>query len=497
MSISFPRYVDITSGLGAATAAAQRDLIGRFISSSNLIPTGSVQEFTSSIAVANYFGSDTDEARIAAFYFSYVSQSLTSPNRISYARWADADTAPTVIGAVSSTTLAQFQAVTAGSIEITLGSTTQIVSAIDLSSASSLTDVASTMQTAIRASVVDNQFDSATVVFDAVNQWFTLTGGVAEVAAVAVTAGSLADLLGWGATARFSPGVLTQTITEVLNSSTQVSNNFGSFAFIDTLTVSQATEAATWNDGNNLLYIFSTPVTVTDAGALSTAIIGLGGTGMTLDPEVTNQYPEVLPMAAFAATNYTRSAAVINFMFIQSGSLTPSVTDDTAADLYDGLRINFYGRTQVAGQNLSFYQRGVLTGTGTDPLNMNIFANEIWLKDAAGVALINLLTAVRVSANNAGRAAVLTVLRNGPIEQALINGTISVGRTLSAQDRVFISQISGDPQAFQQVQNAGYWLDAQIVEEVNNGVTESIVEYTLIYAADQVIRKVEGSHAII
>ena len=33
-------------------------------------------------------------------------------------------------------------------------------------------------------------------------------------------------------------------------------------------------------------------------------------------------------------------------------------------------------------------------GLSTDPLDMNTFANEQWLKDAAGVSIMNLLLAV-------------------------------------------------------------------------------------------------------
>jgi hypothetical protein len=39
-------------------------------------------------------------------------------------------------------------------------------------------------------------------------------------------------------------------------------------------------------------------------------------------------------------------------------------------------------------------------GLATDPVDMNVYANEIWLKDAAGAAILSLLLSLgKVSAN--------------------------------------------------------------------------------------------------
>lgn len=500
MAIAFDRYIDITSGLGAGTAAPQRQLIARLFTSSALLPTKTNVDFSTAAAASTYFGADTPEARRANFYFGFVSKSIGSPQSISFARWAPADTQPTVIGAAITTTLAQFTAVTAGQFDLTFGAITETVSGIDLSGAGDFATVASTIQTAVRAANADPNFATAVVTYDAANTRFTLVGGatgdaIVNVAATAATP-VLADLLGWTTGARLSNGVTAESVTTALTESTERSNNFGSFAFVPTLTTDQITEAAMWNDGNNVLFQFHTPVTATNAAVVSAAIINLGGTGMTLQGTVANEYPEMLPMAVLAATNYAQRGAVQNYMFQQAG-LTPTVTTNADADTYDALRVNYYGQTQTAGQLLAFYQRGFLTGTGTDPINMNVFANEQWLKDFAGSRLMTLLlSAPRVPANAAGRGQVIAVLRD-VADMALINGTFSVGRTLTAAQRVTVGQLSGDPTAFQQVQTSGFWLDAQILSRVVDNATEFYAQYTLIYSKDDVIRSVEGSHVLI
>lgn len=493
MSIPFNRYINITSGRGAGAATPRRDLIGRFITTDSALATGGLQEFTTADDVATFFGAASPEHLRAIFYFGFLSKQNTRPSRISFARWADVDTAASVLGARIPSTLAQLQAITTGTFDLTIGALAQTVPVVDLSGAADFAGVAAALQTAIRAANANPLFASSTVTYDAARHRFVFAAGGTGANVIDVSDEATTQALGWSVPngAVLSNGVAAETVTEMLVRSTIASNNFGSFAFVPAVTQAQVIEAATWNDGNNLLFQFHTSVLPADAATLSAAIIGLAGTGMTLQgPTITNEFPEVLPMAVLAATDYTRRAAVQNYMF-QQAALTPTVTNATDADLYDGQRVNYYGRTQTAGQFLAFYQRGFLTGTGNDPINMNIFANEQWLKDFLGTRLLNLLLNSRVPANATGRGRVLAVLRDGA-STALINGTFSVGRTLSAEQRVFITEQTGDPVAFHQVQTSGFWLDAAVVQDG----AEFRINYTLIYAADEVIRRVDGVHTI-
>lgn len=160
----------------------------------------------------------------------------------------------------------------------------------------------------------------------------------------------------------------------------------------------------------------------------------------------------------------------------------------------DSLRVNYYGRTQQAGQLIDFYQRGVLQGSVQDT---NIYANEMWLKDRAGADIMTLLLALpKISANDTGRSQVLGCLRN-VIDMALTNGTISINKPLNYTQKTFITTITGDDTAWVQVQSQGYWLDAQIQEYTVDDRVEYKIVYLLVYAKDDVIRKVEGTHSLI
>jgi len=160
--------------------------------------------------------------------------------------------------------------------------------------------------------------------------------------------------------------------------------------------------------------------------------------------------------------------------------------------------VNYYGNTQQAGQVLNFYQRGTLTGASQDPVDQNVYANEMWLKDACGAAIMALLLSLsKVSANKIGIAQILSILQTA-IDLALFNGTISVGKPLNQTQKLYVTNITGDNTAWQQVQDIGYWSGCVLEEVVTtDSRSEWVAVYTLIYAKDDVIRKVEGRHILI
>lgn len=499
MAIAFSKYIDITSGVGGGAGVRQRDLILRIYTTNELVATGHVLEFTDLESVGTYFGTTSEEYKRASFYFGWISKNITKANKISFARWADVATKPQIFGEPEKATLNQLKAITAGDFYIGIGGTPEHVSALDFSAATSFADVAASLQTKIRA-LSNAQFTTATVTYDAIRKSFDFEGTTAGVAALAVSAGTVNDasaLLGWTTTgAIVSDGVAVETVTDVLTASTNLSNNFASFLFTKALSIEQVTEAATWNDAQNNMFIFCVPVLDVNASNYYTALVGKSGSAVTLS-EVSGQYPEMIPAMVLAATAYEKVNSVQNYMF-QTFDLSASVTDTTKSNAYDLLRVNYYGQTQTAGQPILFYQRGIMMGGLTDATDQNTYANEIWLKDAAGAQLMSLFMALpKISANATGRAQ-LTAALQSVIDRALSNGVISVGKPLNTTQKLYIAQITDDDLAWHQVQNLGYWFSVSLESYVTqDSRTEWKGVYTLVYAKDDVIRSIEGSHIMI
>ncbi|MHC5541183.1 DUF3383 family protein, partial [Singulisphaera rosea] len=306
--------------------------------------------------------------------------------------------------------------------------------------------------------------------------------------------------LGWLAGAILSDGTAAQLLTANLDQLVNISNNFGSFCFgpssINTLSNVEA--AAAWNNSltPNVQFIYSVQVAVADASAWSAALLNTGGVTLTLASPVSGEYPEMVPMMILAATNYAATNSVQNYMY-QQFNLTPSVTTQADYNTYTGLRINFYGNTQTAGQVISFYMKGFMMGLVASPQFQNLYSNEIWFKDALAASLLNLqLSLSQIAANNTGRAQILATLQ-GVINQALNNGTISVGKALNTTQQLYIAQVTGSPTAWQQVQNIGYWVNVVFQQSVVDGVATYTAVYTLVYSKDDVVLKIIGSDILI
>lgn len=505
MAISFNKYVDITSGVGASNVVRDRDLIGRIFTTNPLLPTKSYIEVDNATDVGIYFGTTSEEYKRAVFYFSWVSKNITRPRRLSFARWADAAVAPMIFGAVDDRSLSQFTSITDGSLTLTLGADTNVISGLNFSGAVSLSGVAAIIQTAIRnAESYAPLWENATVTYDAVRKSFNFVGGATGAAAIDTAAGnvgtSIANMIGWLAStgAILSDGSGAETVTETLVLSADASNNFGSFLFIPALSIDEIEEIAQWNNlsTNNFAFQFLVRTLPANAQDYFDVLENYGGVGTTIS-DITDEYPEMIPMLILAATDYNRQNSVQNYQF-QQFAVTPLVKSTILSNNYDAIRMNYYGETQTAGQFIPFYQQGVLMGTGTAARDMNVYANEQWLKTAMGARIMSLLLALaRVPANEQGRSQLMAIIQE-VINRALFNGTISVGKELDGLEKVYITDITADPLAWQQVQNNGYWFDCRIERRVaQNGTVTRVAVYALVYSKDDAIRKVEGTHTLI
>lgn len=505
--ISQSRYIRIVSGVGAGAAVAQRQLVLRLITQNSVLPPGIIAEFQNADAVGAYFGTNSEEYRRALIYFAFISKSITSPQMLSFARWVNTAIAPTIVGDAIAKTLGQFAGVNAGTLTINSGNTAIPITALNLATATNLTQIAAILQTAIRATA-DPQLVTASVTFNTNTNQFVLTGTITGSGSLSSTATGLStdvsQLLGWSTAGTVNvAGQGADNAQVAVAKSAGISNNFGSFAYTTPATPlsnSDIVSIASWNDTQNNAYIYTTATPLANLQTLFALIKGYSGAAINIiSTTQPNDFIEQLPGEILGATDYTQKQASQNFMYYQSASRNITVTDDTTANTVDASRGNYIGVTQSAGQPLAFYQRGVLCGGSQAAVDMNTYANEMWLKSAIAVAILSLqLNVPEVPADVAGQAMILGVMQP-VIDLAKDNGTISIGKPLSAVQQQFITQITGDSTAWRQVQNIGYWLSISFSSFVNanSGLTEWQANYRLIYSKSDAIRVVNGSDTLI
>lgn len=501
MAISFKRYIDITSGVGAGTTVAGRDLIGRLFTTNPLVPTDTVVELESAADVSSLFGSDSEEYRRAAFYFGFISKIQEKARKISFVRYTPEAVAATLRGSFALPALAQLQEITDGSFSLSLDGNKKEITGRDFSTAASYADVAGIIESGIRAVDSAPVWADASVTFDSRTRSFILsvgTVGAMEIQAAgdAASGTPIAAVIRWSAASGsiVSNGYDATNVTDSLDKSADKSNNFGSFLFMVDMSLEDMQQAANFAHLSNVGFMYCQGVTTSNMTGVYEELKDYDGVALTeLNPGLPNEYHDMAPMILLATTNYGRLNGTQNYMFQQLG-LTPTVTDNAKANQLDALQVNYYGRTQQAGQQIDFYQRGSLLGSIS---SMNVYANEMWMKDRAGADIMTLFLALpKISANEVGRGQILSCLQN-LIEMALKNGSISVGKPLGFTQKAFITQITGDENAWVQVQQGGWWLDAWVQEFQNKGKTEYKITYLLIYSKGDVVNKVEGTHTLI
>ena len=122
---------------------------GLILSQSEFLPAGRVVQFASAQAVANYFGSLSEEASMASMYFSGYVNTTSLPDKIFFARYNGEAVGAWLRGAKYTGNIAVLQAVTNGAMVISIDNTPHTLSSVDLSAATSFSQVAEAIQTAL------------------------------------------------------------------------------------------------------------------------------------------------------------------------------------------------------------------------------------------------------------------------------------------------------------------------------------------------------------
>lgn len=507
MAISMKKYVDIKSAINTTRTATEKDLIARIFTTSDLVPVGTVVECETLADVGNIFASSSDEYKIASKYFNFINKYARSPRKISFARDFSAGFNAYTMGRTQSKTLAEIKG-TSGVIGMGMryGDISKVKAPIspslDFASCNSLSDLATVVQGWIRTAFSsEGVLQSSTLTYDSDTNTFRFDTGEADDVTMVFTGGgnNLPDLMGIAADQNpvISAGAEESTYSEVFDEIYQTNNNFATFVFLG---LTDSTEIATLADYVAQNYpsefMLIAPVTSSNYTTIQSAVATIDGVSLELcgADEDSGKFNFVLPMALAATTDYNKENGTVDYMYTQDSNMKVVVDDDATATTYDSVKINYYGRTQQAGQKLAFYQNGVLQGNYQD---QNIFVNEIWLKDALTTKYINyMLLTSNWYANKAGQA-IGQGLAMDVIDRAKLNGTITTEKEISDADKVYIYNVTADENAWRQIYQEGYYLITSIEKKTINNQETYVFNYVLLYSKGDSIKKVEGINILI
>lgn len=501
-NISQSQYVAIASGVGGASAATEKELIARLVSANPKVPTNTVLGFGDIDTFGAFFGTDSPEYAYASRYFGFISKSIRKPSKISVFRSTLNAVAPFIYPSQKVAALGTLKDVTNGAFVLSMGGLTYTISGLDFSTAADYASVASIIQTAIRANTEGGElWTGASVAFHAQDGVISLTGGTAGEAIIvapsaAETGTDITPLLGWNTASSpiVSQGVSAQSVTDLMAKNLNLSNNFGTFLFLEDLTTAQITEAAQYTHAQNVQFRYVQRVVPSNYMEIQQAVAGFSGVSLVFDLYDDNSYPHALSAAIWAAANYNAVNGAPGAEFQKDESIAPSVFDDETYKKLTGLKINFIGRTQQAGQPISFYQPGYLQGAVEDE---GVFMNEVWLKDKIVTAVLNTQLALEKWPTGEDGLTLFDTITEPIRSLAKTNGVVTVGKTLTDTQKVYITQQTGDAKAWQQVQTQGDYITRWISPKQVNGTTVYVLYYCYIYSKGDQVRKIEGSDILI
>ena len=495
MPISMKKYVDIKSGINNVRIATEKELIARIIYPDARLNPNIVYEFENLEEVSDFFGTNSSAYKIAEKYFSFINKYSRSPRKISFYRnWTNG-----VYPAIASTEETDFEtlkAITNGSLELKIGNVSKSITGIDLSSATDDEDIASILQTAIRNSA-DGTQSFATANVQALSNAYIIASGTQEKVFIELTEETtLSNALNLHNGQEQTEGRVAGTLEDVFKNCYKVSNNFATFivdGYYSAVELATLGSYVAQNYPSEFMMII--PVTTSDYSNIQSAVENINGVSLELcGTTEETQYNYVLPMAITATTDYNKENGTVNYMYTQDANMAVVVDSDDEAEQYDLLKINYYGRTQQAGQKLAFYQNGVLQGNYQD---QSIYVNEIWLKDALTTKYLNYMLLTPNWYANKGGQAVGQSLAMDVIERAKLNGTITTEKEISKEDKVYIYSVTANENAWRQIYQEGYYLATNIEKKTINNQETYVFNYLLLYSKGDSIKKVEGLDILI
>ncbi len=466
-------------------------LNGLFLTTNISVPVGTVSEFPSAEAVADFFGASTREAQMATIYFDGFDISTTKPSNMMFTQYNTAAVAAYLRGgSLAGTTLAQLQLLS-GTLTLTINGTPHTTGSIDLSSATSFSNAASLIQAALNTALT-----GTTCTFNSTLNAFIIkspTTGAASAITFA-TANSFANglkltqVLG-AVTSQGADAAVTATFMNAILGFTQ---NWASFVTVFEPDTDHKIEFSTWVNGTNDRFLYVawdsslSPAAGLDPTCFAQLVTAAGYDGTCPIFDATGDIAAFIS-GSIASIDYAATNGRIDFAFKRQAGLSPNVTDALTASNYILNGYNFYARYATSNDRFTDFQKGSVPGQWKW---LDSYVNNIWLNAAIQLAYMVYLESVNSTPYNQSGYNQLRVVMSGPIEAALNAGVIQKGVALSPSQRAAINTAVGAPTAAQVVVTLGWFFDVKDADSITRAARGS-PPMVLYYADGGSIQRIQ------
>lgn len=463
------------------------DANGLILTDNVLIPSGSVREFYQASEVSSLLGSGSREYLAALTYFNGYANSSVTPGTLLMSRTQTTAAAGYLMsGSLKGVPLATLKALPTGTFTITVDGTQQTSQTVDLSSATSQSNIATLLTAALTG---------ATVTWNATANVFLITssttGANSNVSSTSTSALTTGLKLTTEAGATVSVGNAVTSLTDTMDNIIDQNQNWVGFSSAQDLDDAEMLELSAWVNGKNSRFFYALHDGSEDA-LVANSTTAFVPTQLTpagyqdVFPVYGDYLDAVTALAYTASLNFDQTQGRVSYKFREFSGLTPKVTTLSAARALESNGYNYYGAYSLNKTTASYAAPGNITG---DYLWLDSFVNQVWMNANFVAAFTALFTNNQSYSYNAQGYASVQAAIIDPANAAINYGAIQKGVTLdNSQVKQVTNVVGKDISAT--LFSDGWYLHIP-TQSGTSRITRELVGVVFYYVDGQLIQSID------
>lgn len=320
------------------------DANGLILTDSLLIPSGSVREFNIDTEVSSLLGSSSREFLAAQDYFKGYENSSVTPGLLLMSRIQTTAAAGYLMsGSLKGVPLTTLKALPSGTFTITVDGTQQTSQAVDLSAATSQSNIATLLTAALTGVTVTWNATANVFIFTS-----STTGATSNVSYASATDLTNGLKLTAATGAILSEGNAVTSLTDTMDNIIDQNQNWVGFSSVVDLDDAERLELCAWTDSKNQRYAYAMHDNNADA------LVANSSTAFYPNQVEPAGYRGIFPvygdyrravtlLSYFASLNFDATQGRVSYKFRSFSGLTPDVTTLSAARALESNGYNYYG----------------------------------------------------------------------------------------------------------------------------------------------------------